>query len=440
MRLAALCVCSVAVAATAAAQVSGSSEGSIRGLAYDSLLHAPLAGAEVWVRGTTRRTITDTSGAFHFEAVPEGRYVLVLSHPGLDSAGLFNLAGAVEVAAGRVATARLATPSLGTIWQHRCPSPLVAEADSGILLGLVTDAASGDRLAGAAVVGTWIVLAIRGTDVTTEELSFATLTDSVGAYVACGLSTEATVHTRAYGAGDSTGSIQVRPGARAVARRDFTLGRTARGAAIGGTVTGPDGQPVAGARVSVDSAAAVTRRDGTFLLTKLAAGTRWLRVRAVSRAPLERVVDLRDADTLQVHLSLGPIAFTLDTVRIVGTRLGRTLEGIAERRRAGFGIVRDEEDLRGRADIVSAFQGLPSLRVERRRGSLVLLFPGGRGFGGCLATVYIDGMQASHEELLTFRPEELFAIEAYPRGTGAPIQYSMRSACGVVLVWTKYLR
>lgn len=441
MRTIVLVVLAVGLAASAAAQ-GMRGQGALRGLAHDSLLHAPLGGAEVWVRGTNLRTLTDSAGHFRFDTIPEGRHVLVLSHPGLDSVGFFNLAAAVTVETGRVATVLLATPSLATIWQRRCPPSPEPVADSGVLMGVVTDAATGNRLAGAGVVGRWVVLKQDGVEVGTEERAIATLTDSIGGYVACGVSTDMTVHTRAYGAGDSSGAVQVRPGARAVARHDFTVGHATRGAAIRGSVTGLDGAPVAGARVSVDSTRAVTKVDGTFLLTNLPAGTQWLSVRAVGRAPLDQAVDLREGDTLRVHLPLGASAITLDTVRIVGTRMWSTMQGIEDRKKRGFGIIRTEAELRGRTDIVSTLQGLPSLRVERRRGRLFLVFPGRSmgSLGGCFATVYLDGLRVGYEELLAYKPEELLAIEVYPRGQGAPLQYATSNACGVVLVWTKYLQ
>lgn len=443
MRLVVSSVVLACVAATAtAAQVTMRGQGAIRGLAHDSLLHAPLIGADVWVRGTTLRTLTDSTGGFRFDTLPEGRHVLVLSHPGLDSVGFFNLAAAVTVETGRVATTLLATPSLATIWQRRCPAPLAADADSGVLMGVVTDAATGNRLAGAGVVGAWVVIQQNGVNVSSEDRSIVTRTDSIGGYYACGVSTDATIHMRAYGTSDSTGVIQVRPSGRAVARRDFAVGHTARGATIRGTVTGEDGKPIAGARVAVDSTTAVTKGDGVFLLPKLPAGTQWLTVRAISRAPFDQAVDLRDGDTLHLDLPLGATAVTLDTVRIVGTRLWSTLQGIEDRKKSGFGTIRSEAELRGRPDIVATLQGMPSLRVERRRGALALVFPGRSmsGLGGCLASVYLDGMRVSAEQLLAYKPDELRAIEVYPRGSGAPLQFATTNGCGVVLVWTKYLQ
>ncbi len=61
--------------------------------------------------------------------------------------------------------------------------------------------------------------------------------------------------------------------------------------------------------------------------------------------------------------------------------------------------------------------------------------------GYCAATIFIDGLQSSVEALGAYRTEELVGVEVYPRGSTAPGRYQrLDSECGVVLVWTKYLR
>ena len=55
-------------------------------------------------------------------------------------------------------------------------------------------------------------------------MSLQAVTDSIGWYYACGLSPDALVQVRVFGPEDTTVAIQVRTGAKAVARRDFAVG------------------------------------------------------------------------------------------------------------------------------------------------------------------------------------------------------------------------
>jgi hypothetical protein len=426
----------VVVAANLAAQ------GRIHGTAYDSLTRAPLAGAEILVRGTAFRAITDSAGQFHLDGIPLGRQVVVLSHPGLDSAGFFNLAVAVVVEAGAVATTQLTTPSLRTIWRRGCGAELESSADSGVIVGAISDVATGNRLHGAAVVANWFDLRqVSPTAVTGGQRTNAAKSDSIGNYALCGVDPDATVHLRAYGPGDSSGAIQVRPGNRPITRRDFTVGRTVRGAVISGTVRGDDGRPLVGARIAVGSRTTSTNESGAYRLLNLPVGTQWFVVRSVGRPPHEQVVDLRDGETLPLDVALGLAAVSLDTVRVHANRLTFALQEIEDRRRLGNSLYRGEEELKHLPDIVTSFQGFPNVRTERTtRGWAVILPVRSALLSGCVAGVYLDGLRSSYEELLAYKPEDLRAIEVFPRAANVPLKYQPRNGCGVVLVWTKYLQ
>src|SRR5438105_1789361 len=91
---------------------------SVAGTVYDSLLRAPLRGADVWVRGSERHAETGADGRFRLDSVVPGRYTLLVSHPGLDSAGLFTLAVPITITAGENPVS-VATPSLATLWRRR---------------------------------------------------------------------------------------------------------------------------------------------------------------------------------------------------------------------------------------------------------------------------------------------------------------------------------
>jgi hypothetical protein len=448
MRHAALIVLLGAAAARPAA-----AQGVIRGVAFDSLAHAPLARAVVWLQGTTRQAVTDGAGRFHLDGVPAGRYVLVLTHPDLDALGLYTVAAAVEVARD-TSFVTLAVPSLAGLWRRHCGGGPPAGEDSGLVFGVVQDVDTRARLAGAVVIPTWVRLLVVGsTDVRMVDHDLRVRTDSTGAYYACGVPTDVSVWVRAYAGSDSTGAVQIPPGNRAVARRDLAIAvapappapparpATRRPAALRGRVTGVDGnEPVSRARVTVlDATSILTAPDGTFLLTGLPAGTQWVRVEAIGREPAGRAVELRGGDTAAVDVVLSPRAVTLDTVRVTAPQ-SRTLQEFEERRRTGEGYTFTEEEIRRRGSIRAVLGGIPSVIVTSGSAEQFVLRIS-RGGRTCPAALYIDGRRADHTELTGYRSEELVGLEVYVSASGAPIRYqSVAQGCGVVLVWTKYVQ
>jgi hypothetical protein len=63
---------------------------------------------------------------------------------------------------------------------------------------------------------------------------------------------------------------------------------------------------------------------------------------------------------------------------------------------------------------------------------------------GRLSAPYVNGNRSSaagamkFEELDTYPPDEIYAMEVYPRASEAPPQYAgVRDGCGVLMVWTR---
>src|SRR5258706_11765152 len=104
------------------------------GTVYDSLAHAPLRDADVWVRGRERHAQTNGSGRFRLDSIAPGHYTLFFSHPGLYSPGLFTLAVPVDIT-GSDSALSVATPSLATVWRRRCGLELVGRSDTGVIFG-----------------------------------------------------------------------------------------------------------------------------------------------------------------------------------------------------------------------------------------------------------------------------------------------------------------
>src|SRR4029077_12232636 len=94
----------------------------------------------------------------------------------------------------------------------------------------------------------------------------------------------------------------------------------------------------------------------------------------------------------------------------------------------------------------SVLSSMPTIQLVRGQGNTdfmaLLPNPGAAGRGWCLAGLYIDGFEADWDQLQTYKPKDLVGVEMYPRATDVPLQYQQGAArlCGVVLVWTQYLK
>ena len=430
------------------AAAQNGANGAIRGVVYDSLLRAPLGGAEVWLRGTERHEFTEHDGRFRFDSVAPGRYTIAVSHAGLDSAGFYSVVLPLAVAAGDTSSVTVATQSLATLWRRRCGVELGSSPDSGVVFGAIQDATSGAHLAGAALIARWVRLnKITDVDIQVNDRDVRVRTDSLGAYYACGVATDMTLVLRGYAGRDSTGPLDLRLGPRRVARQDLTvaLDRPPT-AALHGSARTSDGKPLLGARATVrDAGSTSLNAAGTFVLTGLPAGTQWVTVTAIGRQPADQAVDLKSGDTATVSLTLEPLPVTLDPVRVTARPKAIALKEFEERRRLGLGYMRTAADLEGVRTMRAVFTGAPSVRVERARGGvgdfqILLEAPGISGQAWCVASLFIDGFKSRFEQLSQFQPTDLIGVEIYQRSSSAPLQYqSTATGCGVVLVWTKYV-
>src|SRR3989442_6278275 len=190
----------------------------IEGTVYDSLLHAPLRGADVWVRGREQHVQTDSDGRFHFDSIAPGRYTLPVSHPGLDSAGVFRLAVRVTIT-GSSTPLSVATRSLATLWRRGCGEELMTRPDSGLVFGVVQDAKTQDHLAGAGVLLQWLrIVQADPINVMTQRRAITAKTDSTGTYYACAVTSDMKIPLCAYAHRDSLGVIALKIGARGVGR------------------------------------------------------------------------------------------------------------------------------------------------------------------------------------------------------------------------------
>lgn len=453
-----------------AAQDATEGVGSIRGSVYDSLLHSPLIRAEVWVVGTSHSTLTDPHGRYTLDGVPGGPRVVAFGRPDLDSLGLHSFAARVTVTPSTVMTVPLAVPSHDTYWRAACGTARsrVFE-DSGLVFGTVTDAESRHRIAGARVTLSWIsVERDRRLGWVINHPSAELVTDSLGSYYACGVPVEYLMSARVRVGDYSSGIAELLVDIRGIARRDLSVSREVVAAAgdssgtrrrglatVAGTVRGERGGVLPGAYASLDGVDEVAEVDsaGRFVLRDLPSGTQILMVRRVGYFASRQAVDLRNRDTTQVDVALSE-ATVLDTLRVTATPLqAEVIEGIDLRRRSGFGYLVGPAEVRQRPSVRSLFDGVPSMHVEGSPLNFTLWVRSpvhlpsgpasqGEGLEGfCRPQVYIDGWLADEEQLSSMMPEQILAVEVYPRQTAGLGRYmSVANNCGVVLVWTKWVR
>ncbi len=425
---------------------SGTAPVSVRGVVYDSVRGAPLRNAFVAVVGTVRSTHSDDRGRFRLDNVPPGTYVIALQHDALDSLGFTELSTRVAVTDGRDEV-RISVPSFATLWRAACGPGRPAQ-DVGFVHGTVRDASNGAAVANAFVDVTWVETRVDKRDgVTQRHRRFKTQTDESGRFSVCGVPVAHWLRIGAGAAFGASGPIDLPPSELRVQRRDLLLGPTsrshsARGGTISGVLADAGGAPVADARVIVNDTTEVrSGADGAFTIRDVPIGTRQVEVLSIGMRPVVIAVDVLPNDTATLALHLHKVT-TLDVVRVTASRRGRLLaKEIEERRKDGLGYLMDIGDIVGRSTLSSVFSDLPSARVEHRSGGFIVFVPDGRG-GLCEPEVWVDGSRSAQGALNMITPQEVAAVELFPRAETVPVRYRLESlsrrACGAILVWTNW--
>lgn len=413
---------------------------TVRGLAYDSLRAAPLAGAFISIAGTTRTATSDARGRFSFEGVAPGSYVFVMHHDVLDSIG-FSGRTARAVIDEAHQTVTIAVPSFSLLWRAACGGG-TAPRDSGLVYGFVRSADGERPVPGARVGVIWRDVTYQkkaGFD--QKDWGAEVTVDSTGQYALCGVPQN--VGLQLVAATDSlvSGRIALSPLALRVARRDFLLSAPARVAGdstaergvIIGDVTGDGGRAVAGAIVFSEGLPETrSGEDGRFVLRDVPAGTRQVEVRAIGAAPYVTIVDVRPRDTTTVAFSLSKVV-TLEEITVKARRFRDVMiRDIAERRRVGLGYFRDSTEIGQLPNVTTIFDGVAGLRVRRGIGSQLRI-----QVDGCDLAIWIDRQRLEPVDLYLLTPDAIATIETYTRPTFMPPEFKEKGKCGAVVVWTK---
>src|SRR5206468_12496048 len=124
---------------------------------YDSLHSRPLENALIGISGTSRTTMSDARGRFHFDSVPAGPHTFTMQHDVLDSIGFSGITAKATITDGRDEV-RIAVPSFSTLWSFVCGTR-PQSPDSGFVFGTVRDAEHDKVVSDALVEASWIDLA-----------------------------------------------------------------------------------------------------------------------------------------------------------------------------------------------------------------------------------------------------------------------------------------
>ncbi|HEY0779608.1 MAG TPA: carboxypeptidase regulatory-like domain-containing protein [Gemmatirosa sp.] len=463
--------------AAPAAFVHSASGVSLRGVVYDSLARGPLADALVQVvragdAAGVRTIATDSTGAFRFDSLPPGRYLLGFLHPLLDLLAIELAPVTVVVDSRPLPTVTLAVPGPSAVRTAVCP-PTTPGDSSGAVAGSVRHALTGDAVTGATVVLSWPEMSVTRHGVQRETRRVPATVRADGGFLFCGVPTDAPVSVSASAPGVTSGLVEVAVHPRAVVVQRLAVGavaapaelaspadsatdaergglaRPAHGTArLVGRVVGPDTRPVGGAqvRVSGTGASATSDADGRFALADLPSGTFTVDVRGIGLAPSRTPVDLANAHTATLAVALAKAVPQLERVTVMGkpTARSRFLEEFTARRRTGQGQYFNADEIAARRPIV--------LSDLLRTAASLQVTPGGtrghvlRGRGGCLPAIWVDGnLERGGANAIddVVPPQAVQAIEIYGSSAAVPMQYNISGAggpraCGAVLIWTMH--
>lgn len=475
------------VASSAVAQTASSPTGAqITGIVYDSLSHRPLAGADVQlqrVRGAgtdtqqVRTATADQSGAFTFDSIEEGTYVLGFFHLLVDSLGVAMPTRQIQVRAAQRLRVDLAVPSHAGLIALACGRNAVSDS-SALLMGFVRDAATLRPPEHSVVVLQWDELVIGKGGARGERRQVTTRPREDGWYAFCNVPVGNMMQLRVTRGADTSGVVAADLVGRQVVRRDLYIGSGTRvslsdsasldsgltpggqrtvwrgSATVSGRILSSDDRPLANARVALEGsdAAATTNDRGEFALSGVPSGSQTLIARALGFVPERRAVHLLTGHAPnEVVVRLTSLKLFLDTIRVTATRVYASDDnGFEGRKRAGQGHYIDRAQIeRQHATAASdLLRMIPRVEVMASGAGFfghVVAFRKPFTFEGyCRPDLYVDGFLFPSGDMEIddmVIPDDIEAIEVYTKPGLAPAQFTNNmSGCGSIVVWTRTAR
>ena len=443
----------------------------VSGTVYDSIARRRIAGVTVELvnasaPGTSRPLIgvSDSVGRYSIAGVPAGRYLAGFFHAAVDTLGLELAPRLVEVS-GAAERVDLATPSPRTVLQTICPA--VNTDSTGLFMGMVATTGDEGPAGGAGVVVEWSEFMLDGVRLYERPRQASVRAAENGWFAFCGLPADATLLAKAGRGADTSGYVEIEVPARGLRYQRFLVGGASRveitspvdsaapantpparpisvlrgDARLSGTVTDPDGRPVANAHVLVwgTNVDVQTSERGTFAIDGLPGGTHTLEVRVIGYVPMTRVIQLAASRPATIGITLDRAAVILATETVRGKLVySRNLVEFDRRRRSGFGryITSEEIARRPNARLGQLLQGTPGVRAGPAGTEATVLMSASIG-GFCIPTLYVDGHKDLSGDFNYLYSDEIAAIEVYVRESQRPPGYSDSNGCGAILVWTR---
>lgn len=209
-----------------------------------------------------------------------------------------------------------------------------------------------------------------------------------------------------------------------------------------GTVSGivrTEKARVANARVTLDTARE-ERSDslGRFEFRDVPAGRHTVEVRSLGALPVKLDVIVVAGEKLDFEIQVEKIV-TLDSMRVEGSTVRQGfVQAYADRKRLGLGKYMDSAEVKKFAQIRQALLFVPGIRCQRKCDSVYFSTP----IGLCAPNIWIDMENWGTDQgvLMTMRPDDVMAVEAYTRDALIPNEFQPRGrerGCGALVIWTR---
>lgn len=455
------------VSAPATAPVLQIPMARVTGEVYDSIAGAPLMQATVQFveaanPANVRSVRTDSAGIFVLDSMRVGTYLVGMIHEQVDRLGLENRVVQVNIVGSGDVSLSLGLPSVPTMLATVC-SKAPLPPGTGAFMGMVRTA-RGTPLDGTARVRVqYAETVVSSSGVSRRFPSRFVDASPNGAFVHCGIPTDATITTRAYAGADSSGVIELPMARSGLLIRDLLISnplRVAKAPAnaserpatllkgagrVRGVVRDTAGKPLVGARISLPGTGAEvnTTGGGAFSMDALPSGTWMIEARAVGFEPRRVPVDLRDSIETVAQIDLDALTPRVDTVKVKADRWTREMAAFEERRKQGGGYYLDDEQITRRNPIYSGdlLRGIPGVTVQPGSGGGRdrVLMRGVAGGGSCVPAVFLNGVltpipDGVVENLVP--AADIRGIEVYSRGSSTPPEFQSRNGCGSIVIWT----